>query len=162
MITPSSSLRAITALIWKGAPIPISSTATAFIADINGICTKAVSVSRWSFPGPDMSNRIRKPTLCALSGMYYRPSKKLSIRKPNRRKWTASACFPSWKTGKDRRNMNSCISNSRNWTVAKPYAKDRGNWSTWISAATSPIMNCITWRPTRRNGTIYWTSILKK
>ena len=25
-----------------------------------------------------------------------------------------------------------------------------------------PIMNCITWRPTRRNGTIYWTSILKK
>lgn len=30
----------------EGAPIPISSTATAFIADINGICTKAVSVSR--------------------------------------------------------------------------------------------------------------------
>lgn len=65
-------------------------------------------------PGRGMSNRIRKPTLCALSGMYYRPSKKSSIRKPNRRKWTASACFPSWKTGRDRRNMNSSISNSRN------------------------------------------------
>ena len=32
--------------------------------------------------------------------MYYRPSKKSSIRKPNRRKWTASACFPSWKNRK--------------------------------------------------------------
>lgn len=66
-----------------------------------------------SWPGHVQPN-TETDFMCILSGMYYRPSKKSSIRKPNRRKWTASACFPSWKTGKDRRNMNSCISNSRN------------------------------------------------
>ena len=84
----SSSSPATTALTWKVEPILISSTAMVSTVVTNATCMKVVSVYRWSFHGRDIYSRERKRISCVRSGMCCPHSKRSSIQKLNRKRWT--------------------------------------------------------------------------